>query len=199
MTLKVTDAESLQSPPRDYDINCQTSAEMFHQGEATGRIFYAWQITKNDSRLQSRVIWQDPTQPGQPNYNPPVPIRHAFEANLTRPGYFLFQVGRPQLLLLGDELRALSAFCFEHYQPVRSESLYQNTDEASSQSAYSVEELRRTRGPEGEPDLLESLTPSDTTAPTGSADESPGGGMFLLAASIAVSIVVAGWHRRKVS
>lgn len=184
--------ENLTAASRDWSIQCTLELDLMIQDETKGVVELLWAI-----RAPSMPVFE--TARFYPSgIAEPKPMPHGFTLNLTRPGDATWQIPRREFILLGSELANLRGLCSEGYDPggvpLGALSAY---DEAKSRSSYSVETLRRTRGPQGEPDELGATTtrPGDETTPTDDG-RSPAPGPLILMAAIIASLAIRNRARR---
>lgn len=202
LTLQVQDAAMLEKPNPEYPAYCSFAGEVWAEEELRGQLsfsasFYA--SLAGPSYTEHAVAWR-PHRDGAFAADP-VPLRHEFQATFREPGHYFWSADRATIANFGDELRTMSAYCGETYQPGGVPTIYttySNHNSASSSAVYSFRDLRRVVGPDGRPDDLDSLNsqlpPVQTSGSAAPDEASPALGVALVAVVLAGAAVA--WRRR---
>lgn len=202
--LKVADARALESDLSGWWPSCRVAGTLTHDGGVLATLSYSWYQYPNGTRVHGVTYDPGDSAPAWGSMQSRS-LEHGFTADLGRPGYFRFDVDRLVLLQVGDAFEDPDGLCRELYAPHAGNGgigpglapIYQNTDEARSEAAYSFAELRRTRSPDGVYDPIERLPAEGAATESPPAEDSRTLGFGAAAAAMALAGAAAWVPRRR--
>lgn len=187
-TFKVASVENFLSPPRNYRYECTFRALAESPG-GPGALFFGLHNSGGDP-MRSVVAYSRESRSSYDAVSPR--LQHELTMRQESHGYVDYAIDRQRVLNFAEELRDLKADCYEDYQP-GPVTLYTNADASSSKGAYSVAELRRERGPDGQPDAIEQFSrtpPATSESATDGSGSTPAPSILLLTLAVTGAIVL---------
>lgn len=205
-TLKVEDGSGYQNPPPDYYIGCAASGNITVDEERFGTLHLSW--TRSPGRDGSsgvRFTYAEGNMGGTgQTFEDRIP--HGFRGSFDAPAYFEYRINRSDLLRYGTQIQDFAGRCSEFYEPhpyaILLSRFTQNFAESESDAAYSFEELRRVRGPDGRWDPIEEYEQTaappaaPTTAPVPDQTPALSSAATILLAAAGFSLAVLRLRRR---
>lgn len=205
-TFRMTSTERLAMSPSGLEASCLVTANITAEEKMVGYIQYIWTQPANHSDLETYVLYTEWDGVSATTGGEIAWIQHKFTSELGTPAYLSLAVDRAEYLSRGDAVEKPFAECRETIEPMplRPESQRQGvdlaSDRATSEAAYSFQELRRQRDPSGQEVPFEDLPAEDTLAPSSdaeppAADQTPAIPWIAVLGMITVAAVFHRWKR----